>query len=193
MRTLFSIFILSFSVFLYSQSNDEALEADIQTVKTEVNAIKADIKHLKSEIAEVKSDNLYLRKVLDINKPILEVEKNNINYRITQVTGNKVDKTITIVLLFESKDGNYRTELLGAKIIDLEGNLYSKLDYNKSTGMSFEQVKNVPLKVTFTFKNVNGQPKILKLLKFTPKNKLSGTFKYLPTELEFRDLNVTWD
>lgn len=66
--------------------------------------IKSENANLKSEIQSVKTENDYLKKILEINTPILEYEKDNNNFRITKVTGNKADKTITITYLVEAKD-----------------------------------------------------------------------------------------
>ena len=52
------------------------------------------------------SENEYLKKVLDINKPMLETEKENSVFKITKAVDNTKDKTITVSFLLESKDEN---------------------------------------------------------------------------------------
>lgn len=43
-----------------------------QDLRKEVETIKISLKNLHSEIQSVKSENSYLKKVLKINKPVLE-------------------------------------------------------------------------------------------------------------------------
>lgn len=64
MKKLLLLTILSISNFTYSQTNEE--------LKSEMNKIKSDISNMKSDIQSVKTQNLYLKKSLAINTPILE-------------------------------------------------------------------------------------------------------------------------
>jgi hypothetical protein len=58
---------------------------------------------LQSTNKVLTSENDYLKKVLEINKPILETETENSSYRITKVTGNKAGKNIEISFLIMSE------------------------------------------------------------------------------------------
>lgn len=64
MKKLLIVLSLTFSSIIYSQSNDE--------LRHEIDVIKSDISNMKSDIQSVKTQNLYLKKSLAINTPILE-------------------------------------------------------------------------------------------------------------------------
>ncbi|WP_142726010.1 MULTISPECIES: hypothetical protein [unclassified Chryseobacterium] len=76
--------------------------------QTNCDALKKDNETLQSTNKVLTSENEYLKKVLDLNKPILESEQENSTYTITAVKGNKAGKTIEITFLIESKDENHR-------------------------------------------------------------------------------------
>ena len=62
------------------------------------------------------SENDYLKKIVEINKAILETEKDNSSFKITKVTGNKAEKTISITFLVEAKDENKKMTIEGISI-----------------------------------------------------------------------------
>lgn len=170
--------------FVYSQTNNE--------LKIEIEKIKRDINELKTEIQSVKAQNLYLKKSLDINTPILEQKNNNNEYRITKVVGNKSEKSISINFLIESKDENKTSVIDDFSIVDLNGNGY-KVDFNQSSYLYPKLSVDVPLNIKVTFKGVIEEIKIIKLFKFVTKTQSEGNgHKYNKSAQEFRDLNVTW-
>lgn len=155
--------------------------------------IKLENTNLKSEIQSVKTENDYLKKALEINTPILESEKNNNNFRITKITGNKKDKTISITFLIEAKDENKTMIIQDISIIDVEGNKF-KVDLFKSTNSIPQLVTNVPLKTIFTFKEILDQPQLIKLFKFSTRNEPTRkATDWTNSKLEFRDLKVNWN
>lgn len=141
----------------------------------------------------IKTENIDLKKILGINKPILETLKENNNFRITKVIGNKADKTISVTLLIEAKDDNKEMSLSELSIIDLEGNEF-KFDAFKSGSYYPKLALNVPLKSTLVFEKIEGEPKIIKLLRFKARtNPEDNSLNYKKFPLEFRDLNVSWN
>ena len=72
--------------------------------QTGCDALKKENEVLQSANKVLTSENEYLKKVLDLNKPILETEKENSTFKITKVAGNKAAKNIEITFLIESKD-----------------------------------------------------------------------------------------
>lgn len=155
--------------------------------------VKLENTNLKSEIQTIKTENDYLKKVLEINTPILESEKDNNNFRITKVVGNKADKTISITFLVEAKDPNIKIEISNLSLIDLEGNEY-KVDYFKSSSPTHKLPADVPLKIYFTFKQIVDQPLLIKLFRFSTRNESEGhALKWTNSKLEFRDLKINWN
>ncbi|KFC19948.1 transposase [Chryseobacterium sp. FH1] len=155
--------------------------------------VKLENTNLKSEIQTIKTENDYLKKVLEINAPILESEKDNNNFRITKVVGNKTDKTITITSLIEAKDVDKNLVIQDISIIDLGGELY-KADLFKSSNTYPELSTTVPMKLHFSFKDIVDNPLLIKILRFRVNSSLkSNTFTKSNSDLEFRDLKVIWN
>ena len=102
MKKLLILSALSITTLGFSQNNCEAL-------KKENEALISTNKVLVSE-------NDYLKKIVEINKAILETEKDNSSFKITKVTGNKAEKTISITFLVEAKDENKKMTIEGISI-----------------------------------------------------------------------------
>lgn len=178
-KKLITLSVFSIAISGFSQTNLEAL-------KKENEALKSTNKVLNSE-------NEYLKKVLDINKPILETETENSSFKITKVTGNKAGKNIEISFLIESKDENKKMTIEDVSIVDVEGNEY-KIDLYKSSKPFPQLAKNVPLKLTFSFKDIQGEPLFIKMFKFkTTSQPERNTFEKAKSILEFKDLKVIWN
>lgn len=155
--------------------------------------IKLENTNLKAENQTIKTENDYLKKVLEINKPILESEQNNNYFKITKVTGNKSDKTISITFLVEAKDENKTMFIQDISIIDLEGEEF-KVNLLKSSNSIPKLATNVPMKTTFIFKDVVGEPLLVKLFRFSTRNEPEGrASQWTNSKLEFRDLKVIWN
>ena len=168
-----------FATLAYSQTNCEAL-------KKENEAMQATNKVLTSE-------NEYLKKVFDINKPILEAEKDNTTFKITKVNGNKAGKNIEITFLIESKDENKKMTIEDIAVVDVEGNEY-KLDFSKSSKIFPQLAKSVPVKLIFSFKDVQGEPIFIKMFKFkTTAEPDRNSREKVRSNLEFKDLKVVWN
>lgn len=176
---------------LFAQNSNEDL-------KKEIEIIKLNISNLQSEIKSVKSENIYLKKVLDIQKPILEVEKEKTHFKIIGAEGNKTDKTIIFTFLLEAKDENKRHYISDSFIVDIDGNEIKMNLEKSSVWSSFFLSKDVPLKIklAFTYKDIqNDFPKIIKVLRFRVEYKLMDTKPYSVPDthrVEFRDININW-
>ena len=170
---------LLFSTFGYSQTNCDVLKKENES--------------LQSTNKVLVSENDYLKKVLDINKPILETETENSTYKITKVTGNKVGKNIEIIFLIESKDENKKMTIEDIAVVDVEGNEY-KLDFSKSSKIFPQLAKNVPVKLTFSFKDVLGEPMFIKMFRFrTTAEPDRNLREKMRSNLEFKDLKIVWN
>ncbi len=165
-----------------------AQNADCEPVKTENNNLKSVIKSLNEE-------NTYLKKILDINKPIKEIQKDGILFKVTKVTGNLKDKSVTFTLLVETKDNERNIYSHEFSLVDIEGNDV-KRDYDKTENQK-NLTLNTPIKMNFVFVYKNGfddeAPRIAKLVKLKFENSIKGTYT-LPqrTDIEFKDLDIIW-
>ena len=148
---------------------------------------------LQSTNKVLTSENEYLKKIVEINKAILETEKDNSSFKITKVTGNKAEKTISITFLVEAKDENKKMTIEDISIVDIEGKEY-EIDFYKSSRPYPELDLNIPIKLTFSFKNIENQPLFIKLFRFKitsqPKRNL---FENTKSNIEFKDLKVNWN
>lgn len=161
---------------------------------------KTQITNLQMENKVVVSENDYLKKVLEINKSITEIEKDNTSFKITKIIGNRATKTIYITALLEANDENknYLPGIGHISITDLEGNEISA-DYMKTESSNGDLVLKIPKKVVwgFTYKNNDDftEHKIIKLFKWRFDSRVESKKEspyYIKTLLEFRDLNVIW-
>ena len=179
MRKISLLSAIFITALAFSQTNCE-------TLKKENEVLKSTNKILTSE-------NEYLKKVLEINKPILETEKDNSSFKITKVTGNKAEKTISITFLVEAKDENKKMTIEDISIVDIEGKEY-EIDFYKSSRPYPELDLNTPIKLTFSFKDIENQPLFIKLFRFKitsqPKRNL---FENTKSNIEFKDLKVNWN
>ena len=179
MKKLLILSTLSITTLGFSQTNCEALKKENEVLQS-TNKILI-------------SENDYLKKIVEINKPILETEKDNSLFKITKVTGNKAEKTIAITFLLETKDENKKMTIEDICIVDIEGKEY-EIDFYKSSRPYPELDLNTPIKLTFSFKNIENQPLFIKLFRFKitsqPKRNL---FENTKSNLEFKDLKVNWN
>ena len=179
MRKISLLSAIFITALAFSQTNCE-------TLKKENEVLKSTNKILTSE-------NEYLKKVLEINKPILETEKDNSSFKITKVTGNKAEKTISITFLVEAKDENKKMTIEDISIVDIEGKEY-EIDFYKSSRPYPELDLNTPIKLTFSFKNIENQPLFIKLFRFKITSlPIRNLFEDTKSNLEFKDLKVNWN
>ncbi|MCJ8498832.1 transposase [Chryseobacterium salipaludis] len=129
--------IFCISSLVFGQSGFDELSREIETIKTE-------IKTLKAEIQSVQSENHYLKNVLQINKPVLEVEADHSVYRITQVEGNRKAHTVTVHLLVETENENKTSFLQDFSAVDPLGNEY-KMDYLASSNTNPKLSLHTPM------------------------------------------------
>lgn len=148
---------------------------------------------LQSTNKVLTSENEYLKKIVEINKAILETEKDNSSFKITKVTGNKAEKTISITFLVEAKDENKKMTIGDISIVDIEGVEY-EIDLYKSSRPYPELDLNTPIKLTFSFKNIENQPLFIKLFRFKITSQpIRNLFEDTKSNLEFKDLKVNWN
>ena len=179
MNKLLILSVLSITTLGFSQTNCENL-------KKENEALKSTNKVLTSE-------NDYLKKIIEINTAILETEKDNSSFKITKVIGNKAEKTIAIAFLVEAKDENKKMTIEDISIVDIEGKEY-EIDFYKSSRPYPELVLNTPVKLTFSFKNIENEPLFIKLFRFKETSQpIRNLFEDTKSNLEFKDLKVNWN
>lgn len=99
MRKLYVISAISITALGFSQTNCETLKKENEDLQS-TNKVLA-------------SENEYLKKVLELNNPILETEQDNSIFKIIKLIGNKSEKTISISFLVEAKDENKKNDNWG--------------------------------------------------------------------------------
>ncbi|MBS1548296.1 transposase [Amniculibacterium sp. G2-70] len=161
--------------------------------QTNCDALKKENEVLQSANKTLTSENEYLKKGLEINKPIIDTEQENSSFKITKVEGNKAEKNITISFLIETKDENKKMTIEDIFIVDIEGNEY-KIDLYKSSRPYPELAMGVPMKLNFSFKDIQGEPLFIKLFRFKATAQSGkNSFEIKRSNLEFKDLKVSWN
>ncbi len=169
------------------------LVASLAYGQTNYEALKKENESLQATNKVLTSENEYQKKVLEINNPILETEKENASFKITKVFGNRVGKNIEITFLIEAKDENKKMTIEDISIVDIEGNEH-KIDFYKSSKPYPELASNVPVKLTFSFKEIQGEPMFIKIFRFkTTSQPERNLFEKTKSNIEFRDLKVVWN
>lgn len=184
--------ILHLSLLLLANANIHA-----QQNKSNTGNIKT-----VTQCEQLKKENDSLRKVLGLNEPILSYTKNDIEYRLVKVIGDKKTQIITIELLLTNKIENRVFELqnmLGTsiKIFTLNGDmLLSNEQIIPGTNMvssSTTLYTDTPIKLTFKFSPLLPSNDFLKLFFLTYKlRNLQDYRKDLTEEVEFKDLKISW-
>ena len=68
--------------------------------------LKVENNTLKTANSNLNEENIYLKKVLDINKALKEVSADDFDFKITKVEGNLKTKEVFITILSENKIEN---------------------------------------------------------------------------------------
>jgi len=161
--------------------------------QTNCENLKKENEVLQSTNKILTSENEYLKKIVEINNPISETEKDNSTFKITKVIGNKAEKTIAVIFLVEAKDENKKMTIEDISIVDIEGREY-EIDFYKSSRPYPELALNTPIKLTFSFKNIENEPLFIKLFRFKETSQpIRNLFGDTKSSLEFKDLKVNWN
>jgi len=113
---------LSCIALSYGQMNCNDLKKEILSVREELANVKAENSSLKAQKVALEEQRDYLKKVLEVNKPIKEVEADGVNAKITKIEGVLEEKTIYVTFLFEAKVNDRSFYVHESNIVDLEGN-----------------------------------------------------------------------
>ncbi len=161
--------------------------------QTSCETLQKENEALQSTNKVLTSENEYLKKIVEINNPISETEKDNSIFKVTKVIGNKAEKTIAIIFLVEAKDENKKMTIEDISIVDIEGKEY-EIDFYKSSRPYPELALNTPIKLTFSFKNIENEPLFIKLFRFKETSQpIRNLFDDTKSSLEFKDLKVNWN
>ena len=93
----------------------------------------------------------------------------------------------------EAKDENKKMTIGVISIVDIEGVEY-EIDFYKSSRPYPKLALDVPLKLTFSFKNIQNEPLFIKLFRFKANSKSKKTDIFgINSNIEFKDLKVNWN
>lgn len=166
----------------------------IQSINVSGQTVEEQNKKLKQEIEALKHDNDYFRKTLDIFTSSLKTtSSDNIDFQLIKCTGSKANQTVTLEFLLTNKDVNKDIQFSPdkyAKGIDLQGNAYGIGNIKIGTEVyRTEIIKDVPLKFTFQFKEVDPSVAIFKLISVEYFTSLSN---YKNIRVTYKDVPVAW-
>jgi len=154
----------------------------------------------QSACDSIKKENAYLRKALNLNEPIKEVQKGDLTFSIVKVTGDIKEQAVTIEVLIKNTGKNL--ESFGSKvqsISDLNGNVYqldaAYVGNEKVYGSMFSKLfRDAPLKCRYLFKGIEPEVKLIKLFNYPVQYHVPGTnsFDFVEQSVEFRDFPISW-
>ncbi|WP_372472955.1 hypothetical protein AB4865_09125 [Capnocytophaga sp. ARDL2] len=162
-------------------------------MKTNFSQLQTNIASLQRDINQVKTENIYLKRVLDIRKSIAEIEKENVNIKITKVEGDTKEKLVYVTMLIENngKKINGYLSFLNS-IIDNEGNLL-KIDFNKFEVESLPLINDVPIKRKIAIKYIESEKtQFIKSFGFDLSGKFKDTLIDSKINFDFRNLPIDW-
>jgi hypothetical protein len=148
----------------------------------------------------VKKENTYLRKALDLNKPLKEAQNGDLTFSIVKVTGDSKEQAVTIEVLIKNAGKNL--ESFGSEvksISDPNGNVYklyaAYVGQEKVYSSMHEKLyRDAPLKCKYIFRGIEPETKMIKIFPFPVKYHIPGTnsFDFVEESIEFRDFTITW-
>ena len=172
----------SSSILLQAQTTD-ALKKEVATLQSKVVALTSQNNNLTKE-------NAYYKEVFRINTPIMKGVAQGVTYTITQVTGDKTSKTITVNFLAESPVAVKKIQIDEGTGIDAEGNTLNASNYGYGPRfLMAELFEQVPVKGVVIFKNVDKEIPLLKIFKLS--HYARGTERDNRAVI-FKDVPVKW-
>lgn len=147
---------------------------------------------------EIKKENDYLKKALNLNKPVTEIQNGDLVFSVTKVEGNSKSQVVTIEMLVKNTGRNLDDFTSEVKsVIDINGTEYllSKAFIGAKEGSAYATLyRDVPLKCKYIFAGIQPEVKIIKLFNYPVKYHIPGTnsFDFQKEAAEFRDLTIVW-
>lgn len=159
------------------------------TFAQNVNTLKADLAICNANGQKLQAENDYLRKSINVLKPIKTLEQDDFEVRLLKCDGNIKEQTITVTLALTSHKANSEFQFSSGQIIDLQGKDFKT--YERYLGKEKDRNKlytDTPLEATLRFSQVLPSIKILKL--FSVGYYSVGLFK--EGSFEFKDIDINW-
>jgi hypothetical protein len=183
-RVLAGLVILagSSSLTLQAQTTD--------ALKKEVTSLHGKVAALTTQNSSLTKENAYYKEALRINTPIMKGIAQGVTCTLTQVLGDKTNKTITISFLAESPVAVKHSQIEEGTAIDAEGNTLNAVNYGYGPRfLMTELFEQVPVKGVVIFKKVDKEIPVLKIFKLS----------HYPRDTErdnraviFKDVPVKW-
>lgn len=170
-------------------------------MKAQQNKTNETNKHISS-CEELKKENDSLKKALGLNEPINSFVRNDAEYKLIRVVGDKKSQTVSVEIIVTNKIENRNFEMMNMmgtsiKIITVTGDvLFSNevfvpgaSQYSMSTVLHTD----VPLKMKFNFNPLLPSNEYIKLFYLSYKlRNLQDSKKDTTEEIEFKDLKINW-
>lgn len=155
-----------------------------------------------NQCEQLKKENDSLKKVLGLNEPLVKYTKNEVEYQITKVSGDKKSQIVSIDIILVNKIENRVFEMQNMmgnsiKIITLNGDaLFSNEQFVPGATMVSSSTilhTDTPLKMTFKFGPLLPSDEYIKLffLGYKLRN-LQDYKKDINEEIEFKDFKIIW-
>ena len=154
-----------------------------------LNTLKADLAACNANGQKLQEENDYLKKSINILKPIKSLEQDNLEVNLLKCEGNIKEQTIIITLALTSHKANSEFQFNSSQIIDLQGKDFKTFEMYLGKERNRNKLyTDTPLEAKFRFNQVLPSIKILKL--FSAGYYSVDLFK--EGSFEFKDINVNW-
>jgi len=130
--------------------------ANIMFAQSVCSHLETELKKSKLEIEELSKQVAYYKETLNLLKPIAQASANNLEFTITNATGNKVNKTLVITYLYRNTSDTVRKYYQGMSsyIVDDRGNQNNTYEVlaNKERSRVESIQPDIPMKGFIKFK-----------------------------------------
>lgn len=139
------------------------------------------------DCADLAKENQYLRSALNIQKPVITAQAENIDFNLIKAEGNKNSDKIMLQFVLTNKGTDKEFQFASASAIDVEGNEIKAGNINiGSSGIRGKLFSNTPVKATIELKTTP-TTLILKLINIEYYNPEGQTLN-----LKLQDVDVKW-
>jgi len=141
------------------------------------------------DCVDLAKENQYLRLALNIQKPVITAQAENIDFALIKAEGNKNSDKITLQFVLTNKGADKEFQFAGASAIDVEGNEIKAGNINiGSSGIRGKLFSNTAIKAIIEFKTTP-TTLILKLINIEYYNpEAPGR----TLNLKLQDVDVKW-
>lgn len=156
---------------------------------TKLDELWDELNNCKQNMAKLQEENDYLRKSLNVSRPVTAFEQDDIEVKLMKCTGNIKEQTITVVMVLTSHKPNGDFQFRSSQAIDLQGKSFEQY-YIQLGGLSSRNrlYTDTPMEAVIKFTQILPSTKILKLINVF----YHGVGLFSAGSFEFKNIDINW-